>query len=147
MSYENTSLTTNLDQRGGGGGGGGENTGAVAFSGVLLIMVGLFHALQGIVALANDDIYAVTKNYVFKFDFTTWGWIHLILGILVAGAGAGLFFGKTWARTVAVIAAAVSMLGSFMWLPHYPVWSLVIMALDVFVMWAAIVHGRALVEE
>ena len=145
MSYENTSLTTNLDQRG--GGGGGENTGAVAFAGVLLIMVGLFHALQGIVALAGDDIYAVTKNYVFKFDFTTWGWIHLILGILVAGAGAGLFFGKTWARTVAVIAAAVSMIGSFMWLPHYPVWSLVIMALDVFVMWAAIVHGRALVEE
>ena len=145
MSYENTSLTTNLDQRG--GGGGGENTGAVAFAGVLLIMVGLFHALQGIVALANDDIYAVTKNYVFKFDFTTWGWIHLILGLLVAGAGAGLFFGKTWARTVAVIAAAVSMIGSFMWLPHYPVWSLVIMALDVFVMWAAIVHGRALVEE
>ena len=145
MSYENTSLTTDLDQRG--GGGGGENTGAVAFAGVLLIMVGLFHALQGIVALAGDDIYAVTKNYVFKFDFTTWGWIHLILGILVAGAGAGLFFGKTWARTVAVIAAAVSMIGSFMWLPHYPVWSLVIMALDVFVMWAAIVHGRALVEE
>jgi hypothetical protein len=145
MSYENTSLTTDLDQRG--GGGGGENTGAVAFAGVLLIMVGLFHALQGIVALANDDIYAVTKNYVFHFDFTTWGWIHLILGILVAGAGAGLFFGKTWARTVAVIAAAVSMIGSFMWLPHYPVWSLVIMALDVFVMWAAIVHGRALVEE
>jgi hypothetical protein len=145
MSYENTSLTTNLDQRG--GGGGGENTGAVAFAGVLLIMVGLFHALQGIVALAGDDIYAVTKNYVFHFDFTTWGWIHLILGVLVAGAGAGLFFGKTWARTVAVIAAGVSMLGSFMWLPHYPVWSLVIMALDVFVMWAAIVHGRALVEE
>lgn len=145
MSYENTSLTTNLDDRG--GGGGGENTGAVAFAGVLLIMVGLFHALQGIVALAGDDIYAVTKNYVFKFDFTTWGWIHLILGLLVAGAGAGLFFGKTWARAVAVFAAAVSMVGSFVWLPHYPVWSLVIMALDVFVMWAVIVHGRALVEE
>jgi hypothetical protein len=144
MSYEKTSLTTDLDKR---GSSGGENTGAVAFAGVLLIMVGLFHALQGIVGLANDDLYAVTKNYVFHFDFTTWGWIHLVLGLLVAGAGAGLFFGKTWARTVAVIAAAVSMIGSFMWLPHYPVWSLVIMALDVFVMWAAIVHGRALVEE
>lgn len=144
MSYENTSLTTDLDHR---GGGGGENAGAVAFAGVLLIMVGLFHALQGIVALASNEVYAVTKNYVFHFDFTTWGWIHLILGLLVAGAGAGLFFGKTWARTVAVIAAGVSMLGSFMWLPHYPFWSLAIMALDVFVMWAVIVHGRALVEE
>jgi hypothetical protein len=144
MSYENTSMTTNLDKR---GGGGGENAGAVAFAGVLLIMVGLFHALQGIIALASNDIYAVGKNYVFHFSFTTWGWIHLLLGLLVAGAGAGLFFGKTWARTVAVIAAAVSMVGSFMWLPHYPVWSLVLMALDVFVLWAVIVHGRALVEE
>jgi len=87
------------------------------------------------------------ENYVFHFSFTTWGWIHLLLGIVTAGAGAGLFFGKTWARTVAVIAAGVSLLGSFMWLPHYPIWSLVIMALDVFVIWAAIVHGRALADE
>ena len=145
MSHENTSLTTDLNKSG--GFTGGENTGAVAFAGVLLIMVGLFHALQGLVALFSDDIYARGENYVFHFSFTTWGWVHLLLGILTAAAGAGLFFGKTWARTLAVIAAAASMVGSFAWLPHYPIWGIVIIALDVFVMWAAIVHGRALVEE
>ncbi len=138
-------MTTDLNKSG--GFTGGENTGAVAFAGVLLIMVGLFHALQGLVALLSDDIYVAGENYVFHFSFTAWGWVHLLLGLLAASAGGGLFFGKTWARTVAVIAAAVSLLGSFMWLPHYPLWGLVVMALDVFVMWAAIVHGRALVEE
>ncbi len=145
MSHEDTSLTTDLNKSG--GFTGGENAGAVAFAGVLLIMVGLFHALQGLVALLSDDLYLAGENYVFHFNFTTWGWIHLLLGLVTAGAGAGLFFGKTWARTVAVIAAAVSMIGSFAWLPHYPIWGVLIIALDVFVMWAAIVHGRALVEE
>jgi hypothetical protein len=145
MSHDDTSLTTDLDRSG--GFTGGENAGAVAFAGVLLIMVGLFHALQGLVALLSDDIYLRGENYVFHFSFTTWGWIHLLLGLLTAGAGAGLFFGKTWARTVAVIAAAASMVGSFAWLPHYPIWGVLIIALDVFVMWAAIVHGRALVDE
>jgi len=145
MSHDDTSLTTDLNKTG--GFTGGENAGAVAFAGVLLIMVGLFHALQGLVALLSDDIYLRGENYVFHFSFTTWGWIHLLLGVVTAAAGAGLFFGKTWARTVAVIAAGASMLGSFMWLPHYPIWGLVIMALDVFIIWAAIVHGRALVDE
>ena len=145
MSHEDTSLTTDLNKSG--GFTGGENAGAVAFAGVLLIMVGLFHAIQGLVALLSDDIYLRGENYVFHFSFTTWGWIHLLLGLVTAGAGAGLFFGKTWARTLAVIAAAVSMIGSFAWLPHYPIWGMMIIALDVFVMWAAIVHGRALVEE
>lgn len=148
MSYEQTSLTTNLDDPGSGSGSGsGEHAGAVAFAGALLIMVGIFHALQGLVALFNSDLYAVGENYWLHFDFTTWGWVHLLLGALTAGAGAGLLFGQTWARTVAVIAAAASLVGSFMWLPHYPVWSLVVMALDVFIMWAAIVHGRAFVDE
>ena len=145
MSHDDTSLTTDLNKTG--GFSGGENAGAVAFAGVLLIMVGLFHALQGLVALFSDDIFVRGDNYVFHFSFTTWGWIHLLLGILTAAAGAGLFFGKTWARTLAVIAAAASMVGSFAWLPHYPIWGIVIIALDVFVMWAAIVHGRALVDE
>jgi hypothetical protein len=144
MSYDQTSLTTNLDnsvtteEKG---------AGAVAFAGVLLIMMGLFHALQGLVALFNDDFYVVGANYWFRLDFTTWGWLHLILGLVAAGAGLGLFYGQTWARVLAVVAAGVSMIASFMWLPFYPVWSLVVLALDVLVMWAAIVHGRVLVDE
>ena len=114
---------------------------------MLLILAGLFHATQGLVALLNDDFYVRTQEYIFQFDLTAWGWIHMLLGLLVLAAGAGLFAGATWARTVAVIAASVSLIGSFAWLPHYPLWGLAIMAMDVFIIWAAIVHGRAFVEE
>lgn len=147
MSYENTSLTTNLEQGRQGQKYSGSRGGMVAFAGVMLIMAGLFHAIQGLVALFSDDFYVVGRNYVFQFDLTSWGWIHLVLGLVAAAGGAGLFFGQMWARTVAVIAASVSMLASFMWLPYYPVWSLTLIALDVVVIWAAIVHGRDLVEE
>jgi hypothetical protein len=71
MSHDDTSLTTDLNRSG--GFTGGENTGAVAFAGVLLIMVGLFHAIQGLVALFSDDIFVRGDNYVFHFSFTTWG--------------------------------------------------------------------------
>ena len=126
---------------------GGSQAGSLSFAAVLLIMAGLFHATQGFVALLNDDFYVKTQNYVFQFDLTTWGWIHMLLGLLVLAAGAGLFAGATWARTVAVIAASASLIGSFAWLPHYPLWGLALMAIDVFIIWAAIVHGRAFVDE
>jgi len=126
---------------------GGRQSGSVAFAAVLLIMVGLFHAVQGLVALLNDTFYVTTQKYVFQFDLTTWGWIHMLLGLLVVAAGAGLFAGATWARTLAVVAASVSLIGNFAWLPHYPIWALTLMALDVFIIWAAIVHGRDFVDE
>ena len=142
MSYENTSITTNLNSS-----GSGDKAGPIAFAGVMLVMVGLFHAIQGFVALLSDDFYAATPNYIFRLDLTTWGWIHLLLGLLVIAAGAGLFFGQTWARALAIIAASVSMLGNFAWLPNYPIWGLTLIALDVFIIWAVIVHGRAFVDE
>jgi hypothetical protein len=142
MSYENTSMTTNL-----GSSGGGDKAGPIAFSGVMLVMVGLFHAIQGFVALLSDDFYVTTPEYIFRLDFTTWGWIHLLLGLLVIAAGAGLFFGATWARVLAIIAASASMVGNFAWLPNYPIWGLTLIALDVFIIWAVIVHGRAFVDE
>ena len=145
MSHDSTSLTTNLDNPN--SGPSGAAVGVLMFAGVLMIMIGVFHAIQGLVALFNDEFYVVGKEYVFKFDITAWGWIHLLLGILVAVAGAALFRGAVWARTVAVILACVSMVASFVWLPYYPVWSIAIIALDVFVIWAAILHGRDIVGE
>jgi hypothetical protein len=142
MSYENTSITTNLSSS-----GGGDKAGPIAFAGVMLVMVGLFHAIQGFVALLSDDFYVTTQEYIFRLDLTTWGWIHLLLGLLVIAAGAGLFYGATWARVLAIIAASVSMLGNFAWLPNYPIWGLTLIALDVFIIWAVIVHGRAFVDE
>ena len=145
MSHDSTSLTTNLDNPN--SGHSGAAVGVLMFAGVLMIMIGVFHAIQGLVALFNDEFYVVGKEYVFKFDITAWGWIHLLLGIVVAVAGAALFRGAVWARTVAVILACVSMVASFVWLPYYPVWSIAIIALDVFVIWAAILHGRDIVGE
>jgi hypothetical protein len=145
MSYENTSLTTDLD-----GPNESYSSGAVGvtvFAGVLMIMIGVFHAIQGLVALFNDDFFVVGTEYVFRFDITAWGWVHLVVGVIVALAGAALFRGALWARTVAVILASVSMVASFVWLPYYPLWSILIIALDVFVIWAVMLHGRDIVAE
>src|SRR6478735_6467793 len=109
--------------------------GLSVFAGVMLIMIGVLHAIQGLVALFNDTFYVVGKEWVFEFDVTTWGWIHLLVGILVAFAGFFVFRGAVWARTIGVIVAVASVVLNFAWLPYYPVWSLIIIALDVFVIW------------
>ncbi len=116
--------------------------GLTVFAGVMMIMAGIFQAIQGVVALANDTFYVVGQEYVFQFDVTTWGWIHLIMGIVVAAAGFFVFNGAVWARTVGVIVAVVSALFNFAWLPWYPIWSIAIITLNVFVIWALTVHGR-----
>lgn len=120
----------------------GGAVGVIVFAAILMIMGGVFHAVQGLVAIANDTFFVFGKEYVFKFDVTTWGWVHLLLGIVVALAGIALFQGAVWARTVAVALACVSILASFLWMPFYPVWSLTVIAFDVFVIWAVTAHGR-----
>ena len=117
------------------------------FAGIMLILIGAFHAIAGLSGIIKDDFYAVTPNFVLKFDVTTWGWIHLIGGIIVVLAAFSLFSGAVWARTVGVILAAVSALVSFAWIPLYPIWSLVLIAIDVTVIWALSVHGRDITME
>lgn len=116
--------------------------GYAAFAGVVLIMVGFFQAVAGLAATVDDTFYVVGREYVFQFDATTWGWIHLIIGLVVLLAGFGIFSGNVLARTVGVLAAAVSGLAAFMWLPWYPVWGVVIIALDIAIIWALTLHGR-----
>ena len=116
--------------------------GLAVFAAVAMMMIGSFQAIQGIVALANDTFYVVGQEYIFQFDVTTWGWIHLLLGILVAVAGYFVLQGAVWARTVGVIVAVISALFNFAWLPYYPVWSIIIITLNVFVIWALTAHGR-----
>ena len=120
----------------------GGAVGVTAFAAVIMILGGTFQAIEGLVALVNDKFYVVGSEYLFEFDVTTWGWIHLILGIVVALAGFFLFQGATWARTVAVIVASVGIITNFLWMPYYPVWSLTIITFDVFVIWAVTMHGR-----
>ena len=111
-------------------------TGITAAAGIILILIGGFGIIQGIVSLVNNDFYVVTHNWVFQFNLTTWGWVHILVGILALGAGVGLFFGQTWARAVAIIVAAFSILANFTWLPYYPIWAILVIAFDLFVIWA-----------
>ena len=116
--------------------------GWTAFAGVMLILIGFFHALAGLSGIIKDQFYAVTPNYVLEFDATTWGWIHLIGGIIVLFAGFSLFRGAVWARTIGVIVAAVSAIVSFAWIPVYPIWGIVVIAFVVAVFWALPALGR-----
>jgi len=84
----------------------------------------------------------VSQKWVFQFNVTTWGWIHILVGIIALLAGIGLFSGAVWARTVAVLVAVVSIIINFVWLPYYPWWALLIIAFDFFVIWAVTAHGR-----
>lgn len=120
--------------------------GGVVFAAMLMILAGTFQAAQGLVALVNDDFYVTGEEYIFRFDLTTWGWVHLVLGVVVGLAGAALLRGAVWARTVAVILAGLSILANFLWIPYYPVWSLTVIAFDVFVIWALTTHGRDITQ-
>ncbi|MEU5823029.1 hypothetical protein [Streptomyces sp. NPDC047803] len=116
-------------------------TGWTAFAAVLMIFGGAMAIFQGISAIAKDDVFVATRNYVFQFNLTGWGWIHLILGIVIVIAGCALFTGAFWARVIGVLLAGLGALANFAWLPHYPLWSIVLIAIDVFIIWALCTGG------
>lgn len=115
--------------------------GWTAFAGIMMIMSGIWWIIAGIAAIANDTLFLVTEDYIFKFDITTWGWIHLLVGILVVFAGFGLFSGKVWARTVGVIIAVLAGLIAFSWIPYYPIWGIIFIAISVAIIWSLTAHG------
>ena len=121
--------------------------GWAGFAGVMLIMIGVFDAIQGLVALFNDEFYVVTKEWVFEFDVTAWGWIHLILGIILVASGIGIFSGHVLGRTVGVIVAGLVAIVNFAWLPYFPVWSIIVIAICVAVIWALTAHGRDIASD
>ncbi|MFG1666158.1 hypothetical protein [Streptomyces sp. Y7] len=111
-------------------------TGALVFAGVLLLVNGLLAILQGISAIAQDDVYARIGDYVFKANLTAWGWILLGLGVLAVGVGAGVLQGAWWARITGIFLASLSMVAHFLFLPYTPVWSVVMVGIDFFVILA-----------
>ena len=120
----------------------GAAVGMTMFASVILMVVGVFQALAGLTAIVNDDRLLATEDYLVKLDTTGWGWIHLILGVVLFLAGLGLLQGQLWARTIAVILAALSAIANFLWLPIQPWWAIIIITLDIFVIWAVTAHGR-----
>ena len=120
--------------------------GWVFFAAIMMIVLGIFGALEGLAAIVKSGFYHVPPNYYITVNAKGWGWIHLIIGIVVVLAGFALFSGAAWARVVGIIMAFVSAIANFLFIPFYPIWSLLIIAIDVFVIWALAAHGRALAE-
>jgi hypothetical protein len=110
--------------------------GGIAFAGTVMVMIGTFQVLQGLVALFNDEFFVVTRNYTFDLDVTAWGWIHLILGIVVLATGFGLFARSTWAGVTGIIICALSAISNFFFIPYYPIWALLLIGLNIWVIWA-----------
>jgi len=119
--------------------------GWVVFAGVMLIMVGSFQIIEGLVALFDDGFYAVTSSgLIVDVDYNTWGWVHMIIGVLGVLAGLGLLAGNLAARIVGVGVAFLSALVNLAFISAYPVWSTIMIVIDVVVIFAIIVHGREL---
>ena len=119
--------------------------GWVVFGGVMLIMLGTFQVVQGLVALFDDGFYLVGSNgLVVDIDYNTWGWIHIVIGVVGVLTGVGLLAGNMAARVVGVGVAFLSALVNLAFISAYPVWSTILITLDVIVIYAIIVHGREL---
>lgn len=120
--------------------------GWIAFAAVMMVLAGIWWITAGIIALVDNNFYVVTNNYVFKFDTTTWGWIHLGFGIVATVAGMYLFTGAVWARIIGVIVAVLAAIVAFAWIPYYPVFAIILVAVSAAVIWALTVHGRDITE-
>jgi hypothetical protein len=119
--------------------------GWIAFAGTIMVLLGAFHVIEGLVALFNDQYFLVTRSgLVVSADFTTWGWVHLLTGVVVLVAGVCVFTGQIWARSVGVVIALLSAVFNLGFLAAYPVWSLMMITLDVVVIMALTVHGSDL---
>jgi hypothetical protein len=120
-------------------------TGWVVFASFMMILLGLFQAIQGLVALFDDGFYLVRPSgLVVHVDYNDWGTVHLLLGVLLLLSGAGVLTGNLAARTVGVILAGLSALANMAFIGAYPIWSLLIITVDVVVIYSLTVHGREL---
>jgi hypothetical protein len=116
--------------------------GWIRFAGVMMIMIGFFNVIDGLVALFKNNFYVVGPNGLLVLNLTGWGWVHLIVGVLAVLAGLALFTNAAWARVVAVILAAFNAIAQLAFLNAFPVWATIVIALDVVVIWALVVHGK-----
>jgi hypothetical protein len=117
--------------------------GWIIFAGIMMVMLGTFQAIEGLVAIFKDSYFVVPRSgLVVSVDYTAWGWVHLLLGILVAGAGLGVMAGQMWARVIGILLALVSAVVNIAFIAANPVWSTILITLDVLVIYALAVHGK-----
>jgi hypothetical protein len=117
-------------------------TGFAVFGGSMMLVIGIFQMVVGLTAIFERTFYVLADNYIFGFNVTTWGWIHLALGVLVAVGGGAVLAGQLWGRVLGIILASLSAIANFLFLPYYPLWSMLIIAADVAVIWALTRYGR-----
>jgi hypothetical protein len=114
----------------------------VVFAGTLLVMLGIFQVIEGLVALFKDDLFLVTpEGLPINVDFTVWGWTQILIGAIAIVTGLGVLRGQMWARVVGIILAVISAIVNLAFIPAYPIWATIIIAIDVLAIWALAVHG------
>ncbi|GAQ62748.1 DUF7144 family membrane protein [Streptomyces scabiei] len=116
--------------------------GLTVFAAIMLMIAGVLGVCRGIMAIAEDEVFVSTRNYVFEFDLTGWGWVHLALGAVAVLVSLGLFQASLWARVAGVAIAGLIIIANFLSLPYYPVWSIVMIAFSAFIIWALCVVKR-----
>lgn len=115
--------------------------GWVYFAGILMLVRSFFQAFLGIVALSKDDFFVVTQDKLAVFNFTAWGWVHLVLAVIMLTAAFSVFAGGLWGRVVGIFVYSLSLLANLIFLPAYPVWSIAIILMDSLIIYALVVHG------
>lgn len=113
-----------------------ETRGATLFGASVLLVVGVFQFFEGLSAVLKDDVFVPTRNYVFQFDLTTWGWIHLVVGLVVTVVAVAIFMGQPWAMVTGMILASLSAMLQFLFIPWQPFWALTVIAINMAVIWA-----------
>lgn len=117
-------------------------SGLPLFAGATLMLSGPLSILLGVTGIAQDTLFS-SPRYVYRFDLTAWGWLHVVVGAGLVVAGMGVLLGRSWGRGVGITMGAVSLITQFMFIPYYPVWSIIVMTLDLLIVWAL---SRSLLE-
>jgi hypothetical protein len=115
--------------------------GWVYFASAMMLLAGGMQAIAGLVALFKDDYYVVGESGVLAFNYSTWGWVHLLVGLVIFAAGLATAAGRTWGRAIGVIMAVTAALANVAFLSAYPVWSVIAIVVDIFVIYALTIHG------
>ena len=120
----------------------GAAIGLTILAAVFMMVTGVLGFFEGLAAVIRGSFFVTLPNYAFSLSATSWGVVHIILGALLFIAGVALFADQTWARLVGVALAAFMMIANFVYLPYYPVWAIVVIALNAFVIWALLTPRR-----
>lgn len=121
-------------------------TGWVAFAAIMMVLAGLFHIFAGVVGLFSNDVYVFGEQNVWLVSYTTWAWTHVVWGLLAVWAGSSLMKGNMFGRVVAIMVALISAVVNLAFIPIYPIWSILIITIDVLVLYAVTVHGGEMKE-